>query len=415
MEPYEVLIFIAYFISFFISMVYIAIFLYNRDDFITKVPKDYEKNALSVTVLIPAYNKEDILADTIKSILNQDYPKDKIEIIVINDGSKDKTKEVAKSFKEVTLINKENAGKASALNDGIKVAKNDIIVVLDADTLMTEELTKKAVSYFKDDAVGVVIPTLKPYKPKNLLERIQVVEYTLSGFTRKILSFINSSSAAPACSYFRREIFEDYGGFDVDNITEDFEMALKIQSHNHKLVHLTDAVAYTDVPKKLKELLRQRLRWCYGNLFNLKKYKSIFGKKYGDFGLLFLPMILISILLSLAILFSGIFGLAESFFRKILLAYKINFNFSFNFDFNRILAELTNPKIFLGVIIFFLALFIVYLARKYTRQSKQIEKINGTNIGILTYLVYAFIYSLILVNVWLIAIFYILVKKKPSW
>ena len=414
MKIYEILIFIAYFISFFISMFYLLTFIYNNKRF--KTIKSSKDKIYTVSVLIPAYNKEKELAKTIRSVLNQTYPKDKIEIIVINDGSIDSTEKIARSFKQVNVITKKNGGKAKALNDGIKKAKGELIACLDADTFMNPDLIRKSVTYFYDDDVAVAVPTLKPYKPRNILEKIQVVEYTLSSFTRKILSFKNSSSAAPACSFFRKNIFEKYGGFDEDNITEDFEMALKIQSKDHKLVHLTDAIAYTEVPRNFKSLFRQRLRWCYGNLYNLRKYKKIFGTKYGDFGVVFLPMMLISILLSLSILFFGIIDIIKNIIHRIVLAYKINFSFDFNlFNMDRILFEITNPKTFLAIIIFIMSIIIVYLAKIYTRQSRYQENLNGTNISIFMYLIYAFVYSLILVNIWIIAIFYMIFNKKPSW
>ena len=98
------------------------------------------------------------------------------------------------------------------------------------------------------------------------------------------------------------------------------------------------------------------------------------------------------------------------------MAYKINFSFDFNlFNMDRILFEITNPKTFLAIIIFIMSIIIVYLAKIYTRQSRYQENLNGTNISIFMYLIYAFVYSLILVNIWIIAIFYMIFNKKPSW
>src|SRR3989338_5000438 len=199
MGPYDLIIYPIYFLGIFISVIYFITYFKYKDELRSKI----SNKLYDISIVIPAYNKEGVIAQTINSVQGQDYPSDKIQLIVVDDGSSDKTYDIAKSFKNIEIYKKENGGKASALNYGIKKAGGDLIVILDADTCLSSNLLRKAVSYFNDEDVGIVVPTLKPYKPIKFIEKLQVVEYTISSFIRKLLSLNNSLAAAPACSIFR--------------------------------------------------------------------------------------------------------------------------------------------------------------------------------------------------------------------
>ena len=411
MEIYDIIVYILYFMGIFVSVFYFITYFENRNKLRSKLADKFPL----ISVLIPAYNEEDVISQTIQSVLNQDYPKDKLEIIVVDDGSTDKTYEVAKSFSNIKAYKKENNGKASALNYGISKAKGQLISVLDADTFLTPDFLKKTVKYFEDEDVGIIVSTLKPYKPRKLIERIQVIEYVISSFIRKILSLNNSLSAAPAGSIFKAELFKKHGGFDEHNLTEDFEIALKAQSHNYKLVHAVDAVAYTDVPSTFKSLARQRIRWSYGALYNIKKYRKLMSTSYGDFGMFFFPLIIVSIISSIAVLGIMVFRILESLLGKIGLLSATNFNISYVLSQASIIPNVTNLKIILGVFTFIIALTFLFLARKYTSETKSAEKLNNTNISFISYLVYVFIYSFVLITFWIISLGYFLVGKTPKW
>jgi len=401
------------FLSLFLTLFYLVTFLEKKDKIRTKI----NSHKPFISIIVPAYNKEDVIADTINSILDAEYPKTKLEVMVVDDGSTDSTYKKIKQFKDprVIVFHKENGGKSRALNFGISKAKGEIIACIDADTILTKNLLLKAASCFKDPTVTIAVPTLKPFKPKNLLEKIQVVEYTIASFTRKILSYSQSLSAAPACSFFRSSFFKKHGGYDEDNLTEDFEMALKAQSHNCKLVHMIDAIAYTDVPKTMRELSRQRIRWCYGGLYNINKYKKMINKKYGDFGVLFFPMIFISVIIALVM-----FSLITIYYTTKLITtvslLKLT-GFSLNFSWKPIylLNHILNLKVFLGLIIVAFTLIIFYLSKRYTRESNITDKLNNSNINLAVFFVYAFIYSLLLLSYWGISMGYFLIGKTPKW
>ncbi|MEM4133608.1 MAG: glycosyltransferase family 2 protein [Candidatus Micrarchaeia archaeon] len=259
----------------------------------------------TVSFIIPAYNEEETILDTIKSVLESDYPKDKIEIIVVNDGSTDRTAEVVKTIKDkrVKLINKKNSGKADSLNKGIEKAKGEIIVTLDADSYIEKDSLRKMISYFKDD-VAAVTSAVKVKERENMtfLEKLQRLEYLFTIFNRRLFAMINGVYVTPGpFSAFRREIFDIVGGFDPNNIMEDQEIALRIQAANYKIESCMDAVVYTDVPKDFSSFMRQRERWHRGGFRNVLKYAYTINPKYGDFGVFVMFYSVLSIVLLIVV------------------------------------------------------------------------------------------------------------------
>ncbi len=398
----DIIIYPAYYIGIFVGLFYLFMIIKNRKKLRSRPIKEFP----FVSVVIPVYNKESVIKHTVNSVLNLDYPKDKIEIICINDGSTDESLRILKEYKNIRIIDKKNEGKSIALNQGIKFAKGKFIMCLDADTIVQRDLLKKCLSYFNDKEVNIVIPTLKPYKPKNLLEKIQLVEYSIASFTRKITSFNSGLTAAPGCSIFRAEFLKKSKGFEQNNITEDFEMALRAQSKNVKISMALDTVAYTNVPKKFKDLYRQRIRWCYGNLYNLKKYKRLFNKKYGDLGVFFLPLILISISLGILGITLAIIDISTTLIQKIHFLSLINFDYKINLTSLSIINFIIDLRIILGLVAFSIAITIFNIAKKYT---------NIKEVSLFTYLSYVFIYSMLLIGFWIISAFYFIAGKQPKW
>ena len=126
----------------------------------------------SLTVLVPAYNEEGTIADTIKSLLNSDYPKDKLEILIINDGSTDNTAKIVREFKGVKLFDKENTGKANSINQAIKMAKGDLIAIVDADSFPEEQTLLKLANLLIDKKVGGVTSCILARNRKTFLEKL---------------------------------------------------------------------------------------------------------------------------------------------------------------------------------------------------------------------------------------------------
>jgi cellulose synthase/poly-beta-1,6-N-acetylglucosamine synthase-like glycosyltransferase len=262
-----------------------------------------------VSVVIPVYNEEKSIGKTIEALLEAEYPKNKMEILVVDDGSTDKTPKIVGSFndKRIKLLRKQNEGNAAyAKNYGIKHAKGEIILTLDADSYVEKDAIRKLLMYFDED-VGAVTSAVKVYenpeRKLSFIEKLQKVEYIFTIFNRKLFSFINGVWVTPGpLSAFRKEIFDELGLFNVKNIMEDQEMALRIQEANYKIASCTDAAVYTVVPNTLGDLYRQRIRWNRGGMKNTFEYKHLTHLRYGDFGLFIMPMSLVSIFLLLAIL-----------------------------------------------------------------------------------------------------------------
>ena len=230
MDFYNVLVYILAYIGFVASSFYVInLFAYYK-----RRQSERESIEKKVTILIPAYNEEKSIEKTIKSALSLNYPKDKLEVIIIDDGSKDKTYELAKRFASnqnlvVKVLTKKNGGKGTALNLGIKNASGEIIVSMDADSFVSPDALKKMVYYFKNEKVMAVTPSMGVYKPSGFLQRIQQIEYYMGVFLRKSFATMNAIHITPgAFSAYRKSFFEKYGGYDEKNITEDLEIALRI-------------------------------------------------------------------------------------------------------------------------------------------------------------------------------------------
>jgi cellulose synthase/poly-beta-1,6-N-acetylglucosamine synthase-like glycosyltransferase len=258
----------------------------------------------SVSVLVPAFNEQGTIKDTIDAIFRIDYPIE--ELIVINDGSTDKTREIVeklkKKYNKLKLINKENTGKADSLNAGIKIAKGELVVVVDADSYPAEDSFSKLAGYFDDEKVGAATCVFIPRNKKTFFERLQDIEYHVIAFTRKLLGYVDAIWVTPGpLAMYRKSSLEEIGGFDRNNITEDIEIAWALTGAGYRREMCLDTHATTTVPSKLKGWYRQRRRWNIGGLQCILKYKKYFFRK-GMLGAFILPLFTIQ-------LFLGVLGL----------------------------------------------------------------------------------------------------------
>jgi cellulose synthase/poly-beta-1,6-N-acetylglucosamine synthase-like glycosyltransferase len=226
-----------------------------------------------------------------------DYPKDKLELIVIDNGSTDRTLALAKEFKKkffgrlkVKIFTVPAPGKGNALNEGIRHATGELIGVFDADTFVMPDCLSKMVPYFKDAPVGAVTNYVKPTKAKGILASLQNIEYIFSSFSKKILSTLDSLYIVPGTlSLVRKRVLKKIG-FSSDTLTEDMDMALCILKSGYRIENNMDAVAYTAVPTDFAGLLKQRVRWYRGFIENVAKHSDVlFNRKYPHLGSFVLP------------------------------------------------------------------------------------------------------------------------------
>lgn len=254
----------------------------------------------SATILVPVWNEAKTVMNTVNSLLSLNYPKEKLKIIVIDDGSTDKTWNIIQAFKNepgVTLLHKENGGKYTALNLGLTQAKTDLVGCLDADSYVDSEALLRIAKHFENPKVMAVTPSIKVLDPKNIVQFIQRAEYHLNSFIRYVFSALNSQYIAPGSfSIFRREVFERIGNYRQAHNTEDMEMSLRMQANHMKIENAHDAYVYTVTPSTVYKLYKQRLRWLHGGFENLIDYRFMFfNRKYGTLSAFILPTTLICI------------------------------------------------------------------------------------------------------------------------
>ena len=256
------------------------------------LPKRYP----STTIIVPCWNKATTLAATVHSLLALTYPKDKLSIVIVDDGSSDNTYETALQFKDnpqVTIFRKENEGsKFGALNFGIDHSQSELVGCLDADSFVARDALIEIVKEFEHDPKTMAVaPAMKVNRPKNLLELMQAVEYTFGIFYKKMFDNIQAISVLPGpFSIYRREVFDKIGKFRKAHHTEDMEMAFRMQSAGLQIVNAHHAIVSTNVPRTVGALIRQRTRWSRGFLENSRDYSYMyFNPKYGHFGVLVLP------------------------------------------------------------------------------------------------------------------------------
>lgn len=254
----------------------------------------------TVTIIVPCFNEEPTVEKTIQSLLNLDYPKNKLSIIAVDDGSTDGTyRELAKfkNYSQISILSKENGGKHTALNFALKKVQSDLVGCLDADSFVNSDALKKIVPFFDDVSIMAVTPSIKVFEPKSILQYVQAVEYSWGIFLRRMLSSIGALYVTPGpFSIFRSIVFRELGGYAHGHHTEDLEMALRMQKNRYKIVNSYGAHVYTVAPTRLPALYKQRVRWTYGFLNNAIDYREMFfNKKYGHIGIFILPIATTSI------------------------------------------------------------------------------------------------------------------------
>ncbi len=269
----------------------------------------------SVAIIVPCFNEERTIAATILSLLAMDYPKEKLSIVVVDDGSTDGTAAIAERFarseSQVKFFHKENGGKYTALNHAIQNTDSELIGCLDADSFAAPDALMEVVKKFESDAsIMAITPAMKVYEPRKLLELMQAVEYTFGIFYKKMFDNLAAISVLPGpFSLYRRDVFNRIGLFRHAHNTEDMEIAFRMHANGLKIVNAHTAYVYTTVPKTVRALIRQRTRWSQGFLQNSRDYAYMyFNRKYGNFGLLVLPF-------GLAAFFAGLYTAGYALYR----------------------------------------------------------------------------------------------------
>ena len=255
----------------------------------------------SVSVIIPCWNEERTIAKTIRSLLALNYPKNKLDIVVVDDGSTDKSAEIIERFNRhsnVKIFHQENSGKHAAVNLGIENTDSELVGCLDADCTVDPDSLKHLAARFENPDVMAVTPAIKVRDPKTILEHMQRAEYILGIFFRKTFATLNSQFITPGpFSIYRRGVFEKVGLFRKAYNTEDLEIGLRMQKAGMFIDNEPKAVVHTSVPATFPKLVKQRTRWAYGFLNNAVIHRSLFFSfGHVSLGFVILPTVFASIL-----------------------------------------------------------------------------------------------------------------------
>ncbi|MCH8945663.1 MAG: glycosyltransferase [Nanoarchaeota archaeon] len=390
-----VIVYLVYmFIALYFLLLFALTFIQNRKE-IFSVP-EIKKN-YSVSVLVPAFNEQESIKSTVESILKSDYKYLK-EIIIINDGSTDKTLKIARQLEKkhikVKVFNKKNSGKADSLNQALKIAKGELIAIVDADSYPDKNALSSMVGYFNDKKTGAVTTRILVRNRNNFIGKMQAVEYKVIAFTRKLLGFLDAIYVTPGpMALYRKSVLTKIKGFDRKNMTEDIEITWRLIHEGYKIKMSFSSKASSVAPDTLKKWFKQRIRWNIGGFQTILKYKHCFLRK-GMLGFFILPFFAISLVL-------GTFGLG-------LFIYKISTRFistylSTSYSVAAQTAVLVledisfNPSVlnFLGVVLFIFGLAFIFFALKFV--NKHIEEKESFFSVVFYSLVYILLRPLVLI------------------
>jgi cellulose synthase/poly-beta-1,6-N-acetylglucosamine synthase-like glycosyltransferase/peptidoglycan/xylan/chitin deacetylase (PgdA/CDA1 family)/spore germination protein YaaH len=252
-----------------------------------------------VAVLIPAFNEEKVIVRTIRSVMNSDYPH--LRIIVIDDGSSDRTSEVARAAYPdeiaagmLTVLRIVNGGKAEALNFAVRDLEEEFYVGIDADTVIAADAVSKLVCHFADPRIGAVAGNAKVGNRVNLWTRWQALEYiTSQNFERRALDLFDVVTVVPgAIGAWRTEAVRQGGCYPVNTVAEDADLTMNLLEQGYKVIYEDRALAFTEAPATAGGLMRQRFRWSFGTLQAIYKHQGAFLKNRA-MGLFALPNILV--------------------------------------------------------------------------------------------------------------------------
>lgn len=291
------------------SLIYVVLALVTHHKERRRYWGECDESALPlVSVLLPVFNEAMVIEKTLAALRASDYPA--MEVIAIDDGSTDETLAImqrfARDWPQLRVLHQANAGKSAASNYGIAVAKGDVVVTLDGDTLFEPHTIRMLARHFIDEdakkRVGAVAGHVKVGNRRNILTAWQSLEY-ISGIcvTRMAEGAIDAISIVPgACAAWRKEALVQAGGYSHDTMAEDADLTLSIQRLGYRIVQENSAVAWTEAPMTIVGLAKQRLRWTYGNLQALRKHRAmILRPQYGLLGMVALPYALLSLVIPL--------------------------------------------------------------------------------------------------------------------
>lgn len=284
-----------------INLVRMAFFMVGSDLYAVRLARTRKRITFphlpTFTVVIPAHNEERTIRASLTSVVQAHYDKDKLQIIVADDGSTDNTVRIVDECIQkypacdIVLISRPNAGKAHALNNAIKTAaRGELVMCLDADSSLDKEALVNAARHFADPRVVALSANVKIRRTGTLMNLIQTFEYLVCYQMKRAQTFFNIEYIIGGIgSTFRRSVLERVGHYDTDTMTEDIDLTMKLLrlgNKEHRAIYGADVIAWTESVLTLRALIKQRFRWKWGRGQTFEKNWDMFftrHKKHGKF------------------------------------------------------------------------------------------------------------------------------------
>lgn len=400
------------FLSIFFQVLMLVSFFENKKKIDEESFDHPLRNFPTVTVAVPCWNEEKTLPGTLDSLMGLEYPKEKLTVYVVDDGSSDTTFQIAQQYERkypgvIHAIHKENGGKHTAVNLALEKATSDLFGCLDADSFVAPHTLKTIVSYFeKDQTIMAVTPCIHIRHPKTFVQRMQAIEYLIGVFTRKMFGSLDAIQVTPGpFSIFRKEVFGIIGNYRKAHNTEDFEITLRMHKARLRIANSHKALVYTVGPATARGFLHQRVRWARGFLENSLDYKELFFKKiYGNFGMFTLPMAFMFVFYGLYAALFALYGATKALMETLERWATVGIHLHVpEFD---IFYLNTNVMSFLVMLMLTMLLLVVYISNTLTDDRQQFYR----NFPIF-FLIYPFFVPLFLGK----AVFDTFFKRKNVW
>jgi len=405
LDTTTVLFLISIYFGLYITIFLIATLIENWGNHHSPASRRYPK----VCVIVPCYNEEHTVAKTLDSLLLLDWPKAKLEIMVVDDGSTDSTYKEALKYrsKGVKVLKKRNGGKHTALNLALSKTDAEFAGALDADSTVAPDALKKVMGRFYNDDVMAVTCSMLIDTNKGFIRRIQYAEYLVGVFLRRVFADLGSQHVTPGpFTIYRKRFFDVYGEYRAAHMTEDIEVALRIQSNDYIIENATDAYVYTHGPGTWKAFYKQRLRWYYGFIANVFEYRRLFGRKHGNLGLFILPSSFFSVALLSALLVYSLGRAISQTIERIYDSYLVGFDVlrMFEWNFDKFFIN-TSPLMILGLISMAASLFTFLVARRFAK-ARDVT---------LSWVLFAMFYVWLYAFCWMSALAHKLLNRRVVW
>ena len=407
----EIVFFIYLFIGLYMTSLLIFIWYPNR-----KKLFDYPSGrAVPVSIVMPCYNEANNIGEAIESLMRLQYPSDMIEVIIVDDKSKDNSVEIVEKYvkkypgKVRLIVNSRNSGGAAEpTNIGVRAAKYDFIAVTDADSMPEPDALIKMIGFLQHEPrVAAVTCAVMARGSQTFMQRLQMIEYSIIAWGRKLLDCVDAVYVTPGpFALYKKKALLEVGLFDTKNMTQDIEIVWRLRSYGYAARMCLASRVYSVTPLKFKRWWRQRIRWNIGGTQCIVKYRRMIFKN-GMLGAFIIPFFSFS-------LFLGLFGLGlftYLFIKRVVIRYLlIKYSFYGGTTLLKLQDFTLHPTVlnFFGIVLFIWSLVFTFIGLNVMGMRKK-KEVNLFNV-LFYMLVYLAIYPFIMATS-----LYKYLRGKYSW